>query len=261
MRYDLSQREFPLITSRKVWFPNVVTKLLLMLATSDSRPEAVLLQNEVSLVNKTLVHEPFYGQHVGDIRDLNSLPFERPTGNFQATVGTSSAGEPPVLDLSVTRYSGCMYQDIPEDIALMAVLHCLLARSSNLSPRYFTYVVNQAYISQDRLPDAQAMLNAYEQHHKPLPQWSTPGYKGYRLESDMCWKSMRFGPYGLDHAWTKTILDMTCYAFNGVQLHNGRSGSSMQLPIAYPERILFRVDDYYWNDALMIECCDDKELE
>lgn len=214
----------------------------------ENRPNVRLVRkgiDQISQVQKDLRENPFSRRHLVTAWNPHDVPnMALPCCHclFQFSVAPGPDGTPHYLDCNLYQRSGDMFLGVPFNLASYSLLTCIMARATGLWPRYMIHTIGHAHIYANHFDQVQEQLSR-DLSFVPLPKWSLPGYDASREKFDTCLEAMRFGPNGLDWAWTKSILDPFIYAINDRVV---RSDGSLSHPgyIAHPERILFRIDGY-----------------
>lgn len=199
-RYDLREG-FPLCTTKKINFDNVVRELLWFLSGStnvqelhpckiwdpwaddegdlgpiygfqwrywgaqyEERSGVDQIENAIHLL-KT---DPFSRRNIVSAWNVADLPFMRlPPCHvmFQFYVATATGG-PNWLDCQLYQRSADLAIGVPYNVASYSLLMSMMAKECNLRPRYFIHTIGDAHIYKNHIPGVKEQL---KRQPKPPP--------------------------------------------------------------------------------------------
>ncbi len=192
-RYDL-RNGFPLVTTKKVNFDNVVRELLWFLSGStnvhelhpckiwdpwaDSEGELGPIygfqwRNWGAQYNDTgidqiqnaiwlLKTDPFSRRNVvgaWNVGDLELMKLPPCHALFQFYVADTAGNQPNYLDCQLYQRSADLAVGVPYNVASYSLLMSMIAAEVGLTPRYFVHTMGDAHIYKSHIPGVREQLN------------------------------------------------------------------------------------------------------
>lgn len=197
-KYDLSHSQFPLLTTKKVFWKGVVVELLWLLSGSSSvkpmQEQGVTIWDEWAKPDgelgpvygvqwrrwhgyaghehdqiATLVHKLKHQRNdrrmivsAWNVEDLDKMGLPPCHWAFQCYVSPDGH-----LDLMMHQRSADLFLGVPFNIASYSLLLMMLAQVADLKPRYFIHTLGDYHIYENHLDQVREQLS---REPRPLPQ-------------------------------------------------------------------------------------------